>query len=69
MRERHLLRRERLHRVLSLMGFLPQHYAEALTRHGKFKSGVECRLPWSKDNEGTPVFLFADSYNEMLQIF
>ena len=68
-RERHLLRRERLHRVLSLMGFLPQHYAEALTRHGKFKRGVECRLPWSKDNEGNPVFLFADSYNEMLQIF
>ena len=69
LRERHLLRRERLHRVLALMGFLPQHYAEALTRYGKFKSGVECRLPWGKDNDGRPLFLFAESYNEMLQMF
>ncbi len=69
LRERHLLRRERLHRVLALMGFLPQHYADALTRYGKFKVGIECRLPWAKDNEGKPLFLFADSYNEMLQQF
>ncbi len=68
-RERHLLRRERLHRVLALMGFLPQHYADALTRYGKFKVGIECRLPWAKDNEGKPLFLFVDSYNEMLQQF
>ncbi len=69
LRERHLLRRERLHRVLALMGFLPQHYADALTRYGKFKVGIECRLPWAKDNEGKPLFLFVDSYNEMLQQF
>jgi CRISPR-associated endonuclease Csn1 len=31
LRERHLLRRERLHRVLHLMGFLPKHYDETLT--------------------------------------
>ncbi len=69
LRERHLLRRERLHRVLSLMGFLPRHYADALTRYGKFQKGIECRLPWAADAEGNPVFLFADSYNEMLQMF
>ena len=69
LRERHLLRRERLHRVLALMGFLPRHYADALTRYGKFKSGVECLLPWSKDDGDRPLFLFADSYNEMLQLF
>ncbi len=69
LRERHLQRRERLHRVLSLMGFLPQHYADKLTRYGKFKSGVECRLPWAENNEGKPVFLFTDSYNKMLQLF
>ncbi len=69
LRERHLLRRERLHRVLSLMGFLPQHYAEALTRYGKFKEGVECRLPWATDTDGTPKFLFKESYDEMLRIF
>ncbi len=68
-RERHLQRRERLHRVLSLMGFLPRHYADALTRYGKFQKGIECRLPWSKDSEGKPLFLFADSYHEMLHIF
>src|SRR5690606_25819738 len=27
LRERHLLRRERLHRVLNILGFLPEHYA------------------------------------------
>ncbi len=69
LRERHLLRRERLHRVLSLMGFLPQHYAEALTRYGKFKEGVECRLPWTTETDGTPMFLFKESYDEMLRIF
>lgn len=34
--ERSLLRRERLHRVLSVMGFLPEHYASQLDRYGKF---------------------------------
>ncbi len=69
LRERHLLRRERLHRVLALMGFLPRHYADALTRYGKFKKDVESRLPWGVDESGQPVFLFKDSYGEMLQMF
>lgn len=68
-RERHLLRRERLHRVLSLMGLLPTHYAEALTRYGKFKNDMECRLAWGEDGNGSPVFLFRESYEEMLQLF
>lgn len=68
-RERHLLRRDRLHRVLSLMGMLPRHYAQALTRYGKFKDDVECRLPWAEGSEGMPVFIFQQSYDEMLQIF
>ena len=33
LRERHLLRRERLHRVLDLLGFLPEHYTNHLDRH------------------------------------
>ncbi|MGN1375802.1 MAG: type II CRISPR RNA-guided endonuclease Cas9 [Prevotella sp.] len=69
LRERCLLRRERLHRVLSIMGFLPKHYADNLTRFGKFKDDVECKLPWIKDEEGHPTFLFKQSYNEMLQLF
>ncbi|MCQ2286019.1 MAG: hypothetical protein MJZ76_03990, partial [Bacteroidales bacterium] len=32
--ERYLLRRERLHRVLSVMDFLPKHYAEKLDKYG-----------------------------------
>lgn len=67
--ERNLLRRERLHRVLSIMGFLPKHYAMNLTRYGKFKDGVECKLPWTKDVAGKPVFLFQTSFEEMLADF
>ena len=67
--ERSKQRRERLHRVLSVLGFLPKHYADCLTRYGKFKTDVECKLPWSKDAEGKAVFLFRQSYEEMLQAF
>lgn len=67
--ERHLLRRERLHRVLAVIGFLPSHYAETLTRYGKFNNDTECRLPWAKDTEGNWQFIFKESYNEMLQLF
>lgn len=34
--ERKKLRRERLHRILQLLGFLPKHYASQLDRYGKF---------------------------------
>lgn len=67
--ERHLLRRERLHRVLVIMNILPGHYAESLDRYGKFKAGVECRLPWRNDEAGKPQFIFMESYKEMLQLF
>ena len=69
LRERCLLRRERLHRVLALMGFLPRHYADNLTRYGKFKDDVECKLAWTNDDNGQPTFLFKQSYDEMLQLF
>lgn len=36
LRERCLLRRERLHRVLTLLGFLPEHFAKELNRYGQF---------------------------------
>ncbi len=35
LRERHLLRRERLHRVLNVLGFLPEHYAQQIDFEGK----------------------------------
>lgn len=69
LRERSLLRRERLHRVLTVLGFLPGHYADNITRYGKFKNNVECRLPWFNDKNGNPVFVFQKSYDEMLKLF
>ena len=67
--ERSHQRRERLHRVLTVLGLLPGHYADSLTRYGKFKNDIECRLPWNKDEDGRPVFIFRRSYDEMLQLF
>ena len=62
--ERCLLRRERLHRVLEILGFLPGHYSNCLDRYGKFLKGTEPKLAWCDRK-----FLFMDSYNEMLAEF
>lgn len=57
LRERCLLRRERLFRVLDIMGFLPQHFSNALTRYGKFKDAdEEPKIAWRKDDEGKCTF-------------
>lgn len=66
-RERHLLRRERLHRVLNVLGFLPDHYASEIDfskRLGQFKDGKEPKLIY---NNGS--FLFRNSFEEMLEDF
>ncbi len=65
--QRQALRRERLLRVLAILDFLPPHYAQALSRYGKFTS--EVRLPWTQDEAGKPLFLFQDSYEQMLSEF
>lgn len=67
--ERSKLRRERLNRVLNHLGFLPKHYSDSLTRYGQFKKGVECLLAWTRDEVGNSIFLFKDSYEEMLSEF
>lgn len=67
--ERCLLRRERLHRVLDILGFLPYHYSQALNRYGQIKDGEEPKLPWCKNEMGKFEFLFTDSFNEMLEDF
>ena len=69
LRERFLLRRERLHRVLDIIGFLPSHYSKSLTRFGKFKDKEEPKLAWNKNNIDKNEFIFIDSYNEMLNDF
>ena len=67
--ERCLLRRERLHRVLDILGFLPFHYSQALNRYGQIKEGEEPKLAWRKNEIEKNEFLFIDSFNEMLEDF
>lgn len=69
LRERFLLRRERLNRVLDVMGFLPGHYSAALTRYGKFKSPDGCKIAWREKDDGRYEFVFKESYAEMLADF
>ena len=75
-RERALQRRERLHRVLHVMGFLPQHYDNALgwnraeaATYGKFLDYGEPKLAWEKQEGGSMRFLFMDSFHEMMADF
>jgi len=75
-RERYLLRRERLHRVLHVLGFLPVHFDEALgwdrstgKTYGKFLDDTEPKLVWTKDLQGKSRFIFMDSFSEMVRDF
>ena len=67
--ERYLLRRERLLRVLNVLGFLPEHFAKQIDRYGKFIDDSEPMLAWRKNEDGKMEFLFQDSFNEMLADF
>jgi len=67
LRERFLLRRERLHRVLNLLQFLPAHYAAQIDfakRFGKFKEETEPKLVYDANK-----FIFKNSFEEMLSDF
>lgn len=67
LRERHLQRRERLHRVLNILGFLPTHYAKQIDfekRLGKFKNDTEPKLAYDVKD-----FVFQRSFQEMLEDF
>jgi len=74
--ERDLLRRERLHRVLNIMGFLPEHYKSQIgwnkdenRTYGKFMENTEPKLAWKETSSKHFEFLFTDSFNEMLTDF
>lgn len=77
MRERFLLRRERLHRLLHLLGFLPKHYEERIgwdldndrKHYGTFLDGEEPKIAWRKDENKKYRFLFQSSFQEMLEDF
>jgi len=70
--QRVLLRRERLHRVLNVLGFLPEHYAQAIDferQLGQFKEGNEPKISFKKNEQGNHEFLFMQSFNEMIEEF
>ena len=67
--ERNLLRRERLLRVLKVMGFLSNHFESQINTYGKFIDHSEPKLAWRKDADGCYTFLFQDAFNEMLADF
>lgn len=69
LRERFLLRRERLHRVLQIMDCLPAHYSGSIDRMGKFLKGTEPKIEWHKNDNGKYEFVFQESFNEMLELF
>jgi CRISPR-associated endonuclease Csn1 len=77
LRERHLLRRERLHRVLNILGFLPEHYASQIDfakRLGKFINETEPKLAyrpiWNEAKQKNEYdFIFKKSFEEMLDDF
>ncbi len=67
LRERHLLRRERLHRVLHHLDFLPEHYDQNIDfekRLGQFHKGTEPKLAYNENG-----FIFQELYKEMEHIF
>jgi CRISPR-associated endonuclease Csn1 len=64
LRERYLLRRERLHRVLHILGFLPEHYEKQIDFEeclGQFVNEAEPKLVYNDRN-----FIFKKSFEEML---
>ena len=69
LRQRFLLRRERLLRVLNSMDFLPEHYSVYLDRYGKLQSDIEPKIAWREGKDGKPEFLFKSSFDEMVAAF
>ncbi|SNB42926.1 conserved hypothetical protein [Flavobacterium psychrophilum] len=70
--QRFLLRRERLHRILNILDFLPKHYSEAIDfdkKFGQFKPEKEEKLSFYKNESGKNQFIFLDSHQEMLAEF
>jgi len=72
LRERHLLRRARLHTVLLQLGFLPGHYASQIDfekRVGQFLHEKEPKLAWRQTAAVDFEFIFQNSFQEMVGDF
>ena len=67
--ERFILRRERMHRVLKIMGFLPEHYATSIDNFGKFIKGTEPKIEWRNTDNNKYEFIYQESFNQMLETF
>lgn len=67
LRERYLLRRERLHRILHILGFLPEHYERHIDFEkclGEFLKESEPKLAYNARD-----FIFKRSFEEMVADF
>lgn len=64
LRERYLLRRQRLFRTLDMMGYLPIHFSNHIDSYGHFIDETEPKLAWNEKK-----FIFSESFNEMLSEF
>ncbi len=72
LRERFLLRRERLNRVLNILGFLPEHYSSQIDfdQHlGQFIEHSEPKIAYQLNAQGQFEFIFKNSFNEMIADF
>lgn len=70
--ERAKQRRERLLRVLNILGFLPEHFRQQIDfeKHfGQFKNHNEPLIAYCPDATGKKGFLFRQSFEEMLNEF
>mgnify|MGYP006195110323 CR=1 FL=1 len=70
--ERYLLRRERLHRIMNILSFLPSHYAQAIDFHnklGQFLPGKEVKLSYMLNGGPKHHFIFQKSFDEMVEEF
>lgn len=70
--QRDNLRRERLHRVLNVLDFLPKHYAEEIDFEkyfGQFKENKEPKIAYRKEKIGKFEFIFKESFEEMIVDF
>jgi CRISPR-associated endonuclease Csn1 len=74
--ERNLLRRERLHRTLNILGFLPKHFAEQIDferKLGQFIPNSEPKLAYkgikTTEDKIQYEFIFKKSFEEMLEDF
>jgi len=75
--QRDNLRRERLHRVLNILGFLPGHYRNKIDfekKLGQFNNNEEIKLNYKpiQNEAGTGnkyEFIFKDSFGEMVKDF